>query len=410
MLTLAWFGIYAHWNKVGLCDEPGQVDAICHFYEGRPGWPELLPYLPGYHYLVIGLSFGPPTMLKARLVTLLTAFGTMAAFGWAWRRFHQKPAGAAVLLLALIPILQPYNAMAYTDPPALMFVMAAWAAQLTGRDWLSAGLIALACFQRQTSILWGSFLLGWEALRAWENFAADRTPLWKRVALAWWQRGRWLILLHAIVAGIVLYTGRLTTGTQHGNSARANIATLHTAALLVLLLGLPIWLMHAGNALRWIRDAFRTHPRRAIALSAVALGASALFALTFANPHVWNRELWWADCSFTLLRNWPLVYIDHHQWAQVASGINIVAMSAALLMTFARQPHRNALWLTVFFSALLLCTNDLVEPRYFITTAVLIVFFLDWTNRDRERRVLTAWWALLCLVHAPFIALNLSLW
>ena len=414
-LTLAWFLAFDHFRPDYLVDESGHLGNIYHFLEGKPGWPEQMTMLPGYHYLVVALwKLHPPLKLLtlARLVTLVTAFIALAAFAVAWKKFHQRRsgpacgepgrtepverAGSAVLLLALLPILQPFTGLAYTDVPALALVLVAFGAQLSDRRALAALAFATATLIRQTSLVWVVFLLAWE-------FFCSAAP--RREFL---HRTRWLLLLLALAAAVVLFAGRLTPGTQTGTDLHPNVATLHFAGVLALVLGLPVWLAHAPSALRAWRDAVRAHPARTLGLTAVAATLAATLAVTFQNPHAWNREFFWDDGKFTLLRNWPLIAIDRHPWLRAASGLNLVLMATALTVTFTRQPHRRALWLALGCGALLPLTNSLVEPRYFITPAVFILFFLEFAPADSRR--LTAWWLLLCALHAPFIARGVSLW
>jgi len=49
-----------------------------------------------------------------------------------------------------------------------------------------------------------------------------------------------------------------------------------------------------------------------------------------------------------------------------------------------------------------------VEPRYFITPAVFLLFFLEIDRRTFGW--LAGWFGLICVVHAPFVVLGRSLW
>ena len=409
-LTVTWFFIYDHFRPDYLVDEPGHLGNIYHFLEGKPGWPEQMTMLPGYHCLVAALwQLHPPFSLLtlARLVATLSSLLGLAAFAFAWTRLHRpalpaapSAAGPATLLLALLPIFQPFTGLAYTDAPALAFTLAAVAAHLAGHHALAALAFVPALLTRQTSLLWPAFLVAGEFLRA-------DTP-----RREFFRRTRWLLLLLALstaaIAIALATAGRLTPGTQTGNDLRFNPATLHFAGLLTLLLGLPLWLARTPAALRDFLAALRTRPARTLALTAVALATAAALALTFRNPHPWNRDLFWDGCTFTLLRNWPLVWLDAHAWLRAASGLNLVLMAVALTRTFARQPHRHTLWLALAFGAFLPFTNSLVEPRYFIPVAAFVLLFLDLAPATTRR--LALWWLLLCAVHAPFIARGLSLW
>jgi hypothetical protein len=85
-----------------------------------------------------------------------------------------------------------------------------------------------------------------------------------------------------------------------------------------------------------------------------------------------------------------------------------VVMTAALGAVIARQRHRLPLWLALGCGMALPLTNSLVEPRYFIPVAGMLLLFLELS--DRTWRLLIVWWALLCALHAPFVAAALSLW
>ena len=413
-LTIVWFLIYASVRPDGLCDEPGHMGIIYHLHEGKAGYPDTMPMLPGYHFLVLGLSFGHPSLTTARLVTLATALLAIFAFAAAWRRFHGEPPGPAALLLALLPVMQPFTAMAYSDVPALAFVLCMWWAHLAGHRKSTALLFAVACVFRQTNFVWGVFILAWEAAQVlWpatddgrsrpHGFALCRAAL-NRV----WIRGRWLLCALAIAGALAVIAGRITVGDQHGNQLRPNIATLHFAGVLFALLGLPLWIAAAGPATKLLCQAWRQHPVRTSLAAALAAAATALLATTFANPHVWNRELFWPDCTFTLLRNWPLVWIDTHPWLRWLSGANLVFITLALIASFARQPYRVALWLSLLVGSVPAMANFLVEPRYFIPPLVFLLFFL---RLDRRTYCwLAAWFGFLCAVHAPFVAAGLSLW
>lgn len=408
ILTLAWGLSYMTLARRALCDEPGHMGVIYHYAEHKPGWPDNLTTLPGYQLLVVWLSRGHPNDTWARGVTLGFGLIGLAVFAGARSRFHPgRHPGPATLLFALLPILQPYAGMAYSDVPALTFLLAAWWAQFAGRRFFAALLLVLACLIRQTNLIWGAAFL---AREAWLIFGppAERDPHATTI-VTFWRRSRWLALVLGAAALIILFAGRLTPGTQNGNDLKPNPATFYFAGVLIFFLGLPVWLARVPAAFRHWRHAFQTRPLRTATLTAAALAAAAGLALAFTNPHEWNRELWWDEADpFTLLRNWPLVAIEHHPWLRAASGLTVVAMAGALTFAFARQPHRRELWLAVIFGAVLLATNSLVEPRYFITPAALILLAIELPAR--EQRLLIGWFALLCAALAPFLLQGRALW
>jgi hypothetical protein len=177
----------------------------------------------------------------------------------------------------------------------------------------------------------------------------------------------------------------------------------HFGAVLFLALSLPLWIRLVPAAFRFVT----ARPGAPLRL-ALAGGAVAALALTYRNAHVWNRELWWPDTPFTLLRNWPLVAAD--RWWPLPWFYALVAVVAALGLAGAwhGQPRRRELAVVAFFSAVLLATNGLVEPRYFITPAVLALLLVRLPRAASVR--LGVWFALLAGAHAPFILRGVSLW
>ncbi|MES2697775.1 MAG: hypothetical protein V4773_30210 [Verrucomicrobiota bacterium] len=399
VLTIGWVWLYNTVMPSGLVDEPGHLANIHHFLEGKPGWPEAMPMLPGYHYMTISLWEIYPamaTLTAARWTTALVTLVGLAAFALARIRLHGRPAGRETLLLALLPLTQPFTGMAYTDMPALAFALCAWWAQVTERRALAALFLIGAVALRQTSLAWAGFFIVWEFFRTDEP---RRTFLW---------RVRWLVLLLASAVVLVLLAGRLTVGSQHGNDFKFNSASVHFTAALVLVLGLPVLLAHAPAVWRQGVGLWRARRAVVMGLLAAGVGATAILTVTFANPHIWNRELFWEGCTFTLLRNWPLVWIDTHGWLRVVSAINIVLMTAAVGLAITRQAQRVALWWVLAVGALPVVTNGLVEPRYLIPAAGFLLCFVEIERSDWRR--LAVWWAVLSAAHAPFVAKALSLW
>lgn len=398
-VPVVWFLGYHFLGRGPLVDEAGHLAAIQHFLAGQAGWPVGMPMLPGYHFLVVSLAEtgrSPDLLLLARLVTTTLWLLGLAAFAFAWRRLHGAPAGGMTLLLALFPLAQPFSAMAYTDLPALALVLAGVWAHLRGWRAFAALVFAGAVAMRQTSLVFVALLLAHEGL---QPGTGPRT---------WLRRGAWLAGLGLAVAGAALAAGRLTLGEGHGNEFRFNPAGVHFAALLVLGFGLPLWLARAPAAARWLVGRCGERPLPCAAAGALAALAAGLLAWQFTNPHPWNRELFWPEHAFTLLRNWPLVWIDQHPWLRVLSGLNVVAMALAVGGFCARQPYRWQLALALGVGSLPAFANSLVEPRYFIPAAALALLFTRLSSGEWRR--LAVWWAALAVVHAPFVAAGWSLW
>ena len=400
-VTALWWAIYAAFSPDGLCDEPWHLGVMRHFWAKQQGWPESMPHLPGYHWLVLAVTSGPPTYAGARAVTAVCAIVALIAFAGAWRRIHTRSVGlgAATLSIALLPILQPFTAMAYTDVPALSLLLCAWWAQLAKQRAAAAALLAASCLIRQTSIVWSAFFISWELLEAWRRGERGR-----ELVVSVGRRSAWLLALIIAAAGLIIRAGRFTPGTQPGNALEPNIANLHIAACLIALLGAPLWL----SRMRQLPSSVPSSKRRSALLVAAGIGIAVLLATTYSNAHVWNQDVWWPEVSFTLLRNWPLVLLDLFPPLRFASGLLIVAVAFACWWQWRAQPRKIELAGVFVIGAALIASNNLVEPRYFITPAAFVLLFLG-PDEARSRR-LCLWFGILCAAHAPFILLGKSLW
>ena len=401
VVTLIWCGVYVCLSREGLCDEPWHLGLMHRFALNPFAWPETMPHPPGYHWLVLAVTAGAPSYTAARLVTGTLACVGLIAFASAWRRVHGgvEGVGVATFSVAVLPILQPYTAMAYTDVPALALLLCAWWAQVAEHRSVAAALLAAAVLIRQTAIVWGVLFIFWEGVQAWRRGLRGATLLSAVV-----RKSRWILLLEIAFGALIVIAGRFTPGSQPGNALHPNIATLHFAAALIALLAAPCCI--AG--LRSACAEFCAWPRSSWLFAAITLPTVAILSGYYANGHIWNRDLWWPEVSFTLLRNWPLVALERVPWLRLVSGLLIVVMTTATVRFVAAERFRAELGAVLLIGALLLATNSLVEPRYFITPAVFVLFFLR-PDPKRARR-LCLWFALLSAAHAPFIVAAKSLW
>src|SRR3954464_11054657 len=94
-VAAVWFFVFNRLRPDYLVDESGHLGNIYHFLEHKPGWPEQMTMLPGYHYIVAGIwTLHPPVSLLtlSRLVSTLCAMLGLTAFASAWQRVHAAPA------------------------------------------------------------------------------------------------------------------------------------------------------------------------------------------------------------------------------------------------------------------------------------------------------------------------------
>ncbi len=407
-LTLLWGALYARYAYSALCDEPGHLGVLIHFAEKKPGWPDNLTTPPGYHLIALALGGGQPSLTAARLTTTLFGLLALTAFAGAWRQLHARPAGPATLLFALLPIFQPFTGLAYNDVPALAVLLCAAWAQFSGRGWTAAALLALACLVRQTNVVWAPFFILWEIFRAPPPATVPAPPFWRRALATAVTRASGHLVVLGVTAAIILVAGRFTPGTVNGNTLRPNPAAFIFAALLFAFLGLPVWLAHLRPAVTCFAIAARRRPAFAALWLTTAAISVTIIAVTYTNPHGWNRDLWWDGVRFTLLRNWPLIYIDRLPALRIAAGLTVVFAALALAHLCRAQRHGRAILLTLPFAVALLGSNYLVDPRYYLAPASFILLFTAPTRRDFL--LLAAWWTLIALVHDPFIVAGYSLW
>jgi hypothetical protein len=397
-LTIAWIVWYTLAAPRGLCDENGHMEVIFHLWAKQPGFPDFMPMLPGYHFAVLSLSPKVPSFTSARLVSGAASLFLLFVADAILCLERRRMAGLTVALLAVLPILQPYTALAYTDALSTALVFCVWWSHRAGRPWLAGLSLALASFVRQTNVLWGALVLAHAGGEAWREGKRGRE--WLGHVL---RAGRGIVVVWIVAAGTILITRRVTLGSTHGNGVQANPAVLHFGGCLLALLSVPWW----PRLARALWRAGKTPARRTVWVIAGAATAAGL-ALSFSNPHVWNQVLFWPDTPFTLLRNWPLVWMQEHAVARWISSGNLVVVTAALGVSVAKHPHRIELATILGCGLAILLTNGLVEPRYFLPALPLALLFVD--MEGRPGKALLAWWLLLCLIHAPFVAAGLSLW
>lgn len=402
--TVAWALAFALARETGVADEVTHFEAIRHLAWGHWQLPSTLAMFPGYHWMVYAAAFGEPTLLSARLFSVVMAIVAFFIFALSWEKLHGSSSSLPTLLLATLPILQPFTAMAYTDITGVAFLLAAWAAQLSQRTFAAAALLAVACIVRQTNLVWGGFFAAWEALQVW-SMGLDFRSAFKE----WIRRVGWLAMLLVFAVGFALSAGSVLPAPIPENRPKPNIATLHLAALLWMLLLPPVWIAQARHAGQWIATTARERPALLVAGTLACAAAVALFALTYQNPHPWNRPVaYWQPYHLTFIRNWPLVELEHSAALRWISGGLIVAAALSAWNLIASQRLWRETALAAAFGVILLTPHFLVDPRYFITPAVFLLLFVEF--EERQARALAGWWIALCVVFAPFILAGRAIW
>jgi len=93
---------------------------------------------------------------------------------------------------------------------------------------------------------------------------------------------------------------------------------------------------------------------------------------------------------------------------RVVAGCGVILAVAAGAQLCRTAPHGRMLALGLLFSAALIGSNYLVDPRYYLTPAAFLLLLIRPARRDFF--LLGGWWLLIALVHDPFILAGLSLW
>ena len=395
-LAFLWQGVFAWLHPLPFGDEYDHQYAI---FQIAAGDLELqgLPMLPGYHVLVAAFgSLVPPSLEFSRLLSTFFFVGTLLLVASTPRPGSRRL--ASPLPIALLPILFPYTALAYTDTASLFFVIAAVWTRGRGLHALSACAAFLACLMRQSNGLWVLFLIAWNVLEAQrEGQSSVREFLRRNI-------GHLLVLL--LLALLLVWGGGLLVDDIPENRPRPNLGQAYLLSFLVLVLWAPIWwsltreasttLWSGTRPASWARPAART---AAFFGSLLVLGA-VLFT-TFENWHPWNQIPWF-------LRNRPLIWMENHWSFRLLAVAGLFLAIGGLWSLWRRQEDRPPAALLSIFTVLFLLPHPLVEVRYFLVPFVLAHLVTDLTGAQDRR--LTLWYAALAFPLGFLIATSRTMW
>jgi hypothetical protein len=355
---------------------------------------------PGYHFAVALLSeLSGPRLIVSRAVTLLTTFGMVLCYFEAAKKWQGAGAGRATLALALLPILFPFAVAVYTDATSMFIVAGALWALVARRYYLSAALMFVSCFVRQSNLVWVAFMA---VLAAWEIWL-DRQRA-QRPKEPWRERGQGLPacgywLWRAAVAFLVFMlaaTSGLIWGDVPMNRVRPNIAQLYTLSLFVLLLWAPLWIERFAGDVRALHALAASHRGAATAIAGGLLALGVVLVITYQNFHPWNQYWYY-------LRNNPLMWMERYVALRVVGVWTCIDRWAAFQL-WRSQPHRVELALVAAFTALYVAPQALVEPRYFVLPFALANLFVVLTAAQARR--LLVWWSALCAMICAAIVLG----
>ena len=355
--VLLWFLLLTLFHRDLVIDEYPHMNGIRHFAEGRWSLPPDLPMLPGYHVLM-----SLPSRLvgvhgtAVRFGSVLLAALLLAAHAATLRKLETPE--RSLLLLATLPVLFPFTALAYTEVAALAFLLAGLALQVRNKPALAWIALLAACLVRQSNVLWVAFFGLWEMM--------DRRDL-RRVA------GHAAILVAAVVFFVV--RGRLSVGPVEEHAFLVNPAHLPSAGIWLGVLLAPLL----------VPEARRLRPAKSLSL--LLLGALAL-ALIYANPHPFNQDPLY-------LRNRVLLFLASGRVPAFLGSLVAMTAFALAWSRFRRDPQRKLLGALLAASMIFLLLHPPIDPRYLIVPMALLFTIPSYHPAETVR--LAIWQAFLCL-------------
>jgi hypothetical protein len=161
---LFWYLLFSHIHPLPLVDEHAHQNVILRILQGNFTLPDI-PMLPGYHWIIAIFSAIVGASLNfSRFMTFLISAMAIVLYASILQQKNGKRSKCFPLLLAFLPILFPYTAMAYTDAVAVFFIIGLIWAQTKRLYILSALSGLIACLIRQSNMVWMVFIIAWNAL------------------------------------------------------------------------------------------------------------------------------------------------------------------------------------------------------------------------------------------------------
>ncbi len=365
---------WVHWNQVR------------RFQQGDfRVFSEYLTNVPGYHWLVTALlwPFGAESPGAGRVVTgLFTAMATLLMYRIR-RLVSPEDALRTALLFFFLPPMFVYGYLAYTDLPALTFLLAAVLATLKGRHGVAALALLASMAMRQNNVLWAVFLA---VYAAWPQLCGAVTALRGG-------GGDWLARVRAVLAVVWPYigvfavfcvywaiNGSIAYSTAQSENAHPDFRPdPGNPFLLFAIAGVLLVLPFAFAWWRMLRIGL--HPRGAW-VWLVPLGAFAVFAGSFEVHHPFNFIV---EAN---VRNQALQAIARGGWAWWAFGVAAAWGLTGLVFT---RFHTQAGWLWLPFSILFVAASWMIETRYAIVPLTLFLVFRRVESRRAELATLIGW-------------------
>ncbi len=378
-LACAWLAMLAfavHGRVIG--DEAVHWPQVQRFLHGDYRvFEQWLTNVPGYHWLATALLWplGVDGLGWGRALGGVFVLACLLAMHRIRLALHPADAQRTAAQLFFLPVLLVYGWLAYTDVPALAFLLGALLATLHGRHRLSAVLLLGSMAMRQNQVLWAAFLASYAA---WPLLARDGWRVWRQWRALWavgWPYAACVL----VFLGYWLWNGSISYSTAQ---AKAHPDLVWRVGNPMLLLALAAALFPLQIVAGWRRGIARLRDGRGWAWLLLPLAVFALYAWQFQVDHPYNRPMG------NSLRNQWLHVVSRESWAWWAFGLAAAWASVGLALARYATPQG---WLWLPFSLAFVGASWMIETRYVVVPFVLFLALRLPESAWAERVTLAGW-------------------
>jgi len=342
-----------------LVDERPHLAQIQAFHEGDFTLKPDVTTIPGFHYLLFGISRASGLEGKIGLRCIAFMFSILAVFIY-WK-LSKKP-----LPFLFLPLLFPFFFLLYTDVLTLVFILLGFLLVQRKQYNLAALAAIAAILVRQSAIVWLVFLLI-------QAYAREQLSIAESV------KKYWLFLVGILGFGIFVILNR---GVSIGDFAAHPAFQIHLGNVYFLLfLCCFLFLPSIVDRRTEVIAQLRRWP--------LLLAFFLLYIFTFQNTHPYN-----VDWTHYFIRNWLLVFFTQ---SIVHKVIFFIPVAIAILYLCATRLREKAFYALYPLTLLYLVPSWLIESRYYIPPITLFLLCRK-EDSSRTRWMTTVLWAAVSLV------------
>ncbi|MFA7486604.1 MAG: hypothetical protein WCY72_00790 [Lysobacteraceae bacterium] len=378
-LALAWLAMLLYAMPAPLIgDEAVHAPQIQLFLHGDfRVFDEWLTNVPGYHWLVTALLWpiGVDAIGWIRAVGGLFVLACLLVMYRIRQRLHPEDALRSTAQLFFLPVLLVYGWLAYTDVPALAFLLGALLATILGRHKLSAVLLLGSMAMRQNQVLWAAFLAlyaAWPVLAAsgWQSWRQ-----WRKLAVIGWP----YLACVAVFLGYWFWNGSISYSSAQAK-AHPDLSWHVGNPFFLMVLAAMLFPFHMAAG--WGRAIRRLRSGQGWLWLLVPLVVLFVYGWQFQVDHPYNRPMG------VSLRNQWLQLVATDAW--VRWGFGLAAAWASVGLLFARYVVPQG-WLWLPFSLLFVGASWMIETRYTLVPFVLFLALRRPEAAWAERVTLAGW-------------------